>query len=120
MIYAHILVMENFGPKKPNCMMTVNHEDGNKGNNNLHNLVWASKRSNQKHAYKTDLKKLTNRGLSGFGKFRPTVLTANQVKAIKADLREGLLSGYAIAKKYDTHPSNIYSIKNGKSWKSIE
>lgn len=54
MVYAHRLVAETF-LDNPNNLPVVNHIDGNKINNNVTNLKWASYSDNAKHAYNTGL-----------------------------------------------------------------
>lgn len=54
--YLHRLVGKAFipNPKKLRCM---NHKDGNKMNNTLSNLEWCNKSHNNRHAYRTGLRK---------------------------------------------------------------
>lgn len=53
--YIHRLLAEAFIPN-PHSFPTVNHIDGDKTNNDLNNLEWASYGRNNKHAYETGLK----------------------------------------------------------------
>ena len=50
----HRLLMETFVPN-PDNKAHVNHIDGNKANNNLSNLEWATPAENAQHAYSTGL-----------------------------------------------------------------
>lgn len=54
MFYAHRLVAETFLENEFN-LPVVNHKDGDKLNNNLSNLEWASYSENLKHAYQNNL-----------------------------------------------------------------
>lgn len=52
---VHRLVMFAFGSK--DVKETVNHKDGNKLNNNINNLEWATVKENIVHAEKNNLRK---------------------------------------------------------------
>lgn len=51
----HRLVAQNFLPNPLN-KRTVNHKDGDKNNNTVDNLEWATDSENEVHAYRTALK----------------------------------------------------------------
>jgi hypothetical protein len=55
----HRLVAIHFLNRK-DPSLHVNHRDGIKTNNNLHNLEWVTRSENQKHAYRLGLLKLPN------------------------------------------------------------
>lgn len=55
-VCVHRLVAEAFLLNSDN-LKTVNHKDGNKENNRVENLEWASYSQNNQHAYDTGLKK---------------------------------------------------------------
>ena len=55
-LYIHRLLAELYIPN-PECKRTVNHIDGNKQNNCLTNLEWATDGENIKHAYDNGLNK---------------------------------------------------------------
>ncbi len=66
---VHTLVARAFLGPKPESARTVNHKDGNKKNNHVSNLEWATYAENNRHARLTKLNKQhgENCNLSKFG-----------------------------------------------------
>lgn len=62
-VKVHRLVANHFIPN-PENKSTVNHKDGNKINNNINNLEWATRSEQTQHAYKLGLNN-SKVGLSG-------------------------------------------------------
>lgn len=69
---VHRLLAQAFIPN-PHAKPQVNHIDGNKANNALHNLEWVTQSENQTHAYRAGLQR---------GYKKPTKLTPSHKAAL--------------------------------------
>ena len=97
MCLIHRVVLSTYLPNDSN--LDVNHIDGNKANNWLHNLEWVTKSENTKHAHKTGL--FTNK------------LTIEQVQEIKKLLKTQDYSYSELGRKFGVRHSTIWKIANG-------
>lgn len=108
--YVHRLLMEYFGPPKPNENSEVNHIDGNTSNNSLENLEWVSSSENTKHGIRNGL-------------FSRVKLTEDQVREIKTIFKtESDYPGKVpeVAQRYGVDRSVIMAIKHNRNWKHVK
>lgn len=110
---VHWLVTEAFLGKRPNNLET-NHKDGNKRNNHINNLEYVTSSENNRHAYKTGLKKPTPPRLGE---------ACNKAKLKKQDviiikkLRKRGHTTVALGKMFGVSHSAISLIVNNKNWR---
>ena len=102
---VHRLMAIAFIPNQKN-KRTVNHINGDKVDNRIENIEWASDKENIHHACINGL--------------RHSKLTINEVKEIKELLKEKKLKQYEIAKLYGVTKWNITKINTGKHWSYIK
>lgn len=110
---VHRLVAEAFIPN-PEDKQYVNHKDGDKSNNVLSNLEWATPSENIHHAYDTGLH-YPIRGEKNV----QCKLTTKDIEWIKANVIKGdkKFGCKAIAKKFGVTEPHISYIVNGKKRK---
>jgi hypothetical protein len=107
---VHRLVAAAFLPN-PENKATVNHIDGNKMNNHVENLEWATHSENSIHAF--------DNGLRAKGEGHPnSKLTKSEVIEIRTLLASGQ-SQQAIATKFNVSKSCIKGIKQLKNWSHL-
>lgn len=111
MFVHRLIAMAFLGAIPPG--MTVNHRNGDKGDNSLDNLEIVTLRQNIQHAFDTGIKKPRR------GEQSPTaILTESQVREIKAEIANGA-GNTELARRYGTTHSNISAIRRGLSWRHI-
>lgn len=111
-LYVHRLVAETF-IDNPLNKKTVNHIDGNKLNNNITNLEWATQGENNKHAYDTNLKKPHCECFLEYNKNK-RVLSEKEVEFIQSNKT---LSVNELSKLLqNNHKDAIYDCKKGRTW----
>lgn len=108
----HQLVAKAFVPN-PDNLPEVNHDDGDKSNNNDWNLVWMTPKQNVQHAFETGLNK-PRRGTSN----ENAKLTSEQVKFIREKCRKngGPYSSKQLGEMFGVHPTNISKAARGASY----
>ncbi len=106
----HRMVGELYIPNMEN-KEEINHWDGNKFNNHVNNLRWATSLENIQH-------KLTILNI-GYGETSSNhILKESDILEIKK-LYQNKLTQKEIAKKYNVSRSCIWGILNNKTWKKI-
>lgn len=117
---VHRLVATHFIPNVENKPQ-VNHKDGNKLNNDVNNLEWATSSENQIHAIQTGLIKEPAKRLGirqGITHGR-TILSEKNVYSIRKKYDEGEKIS-KIAKEYpNLDSSTIRSVCIRKNWKHL-
>lgn len=109
---VHRLVAVQFIPN-PLAKISVNHIDGNKHNNKVENLEWATISENMIHAVKLGL--VTPPTASG--EAHPLAkLNLVDIEMIKI-LAQHDFTKTQIAKRFNVHETNIGEIIRGTSWK---
>lgn len=100
--YAHRLVASAFIDNVLN-KMDVNHIDGNKTNNNVINLEWATRSENQKHAFSTGLNRISDEHKKANAIFNSKQVVDLQTGFFFDSLKEACVStnrSYAAAKNH--------------------
>jgi hypothetical protein len=111
--YRHRLVATYFIINSEN-KLTVNHIDGIKTNNNVNNLEWATKKEQELHAFKTNLK--SNKGI----KHSQNKLTEQEVFEIYKIMKSETMTGRAVAKKFNISVGVVFNIKHRRIWKHLD
>lgn len=107
---VHRLVLENFCPVENMDKLQVNHINGNKADNRLCNLEWATNAENIHHAMENGLLAKVN----GMAKLSP-----EQVMEIVSLLLTKKYTYQQIANMYNVHKETIARIKQKRLWKNL-
>lgn len=95
----------------------INHKDGNKQNNSVDNLEWCNRSFNNRHAFRTGLRKYE--ALSEIAK-RPKHRSRKFTPEMVMKIRELLALGHSdreIAKAVHGSRGTIYQIRTGKTYR---
>lgn len=110
--YIHRLVAQAFIPN-PDNKPTVNHKDGNKQNNDISNLEWATQKEQIAHAVSEGLSNLVGEG-NGYSK-----LTESKVLEIRSKYSSMDYSHEQLAKEYGVTRVCILKVVKGKTWSQL-
>jgi len=105
--YVHRLVAEKYLPN-PENKRTVNHIDGDRTNNGLENLEWATDRENLKHAREN--------GLWGENIMKKRKLTLKQVQEIREKYIPRKYPYKKLADEYGVDYRTIWNIINKENY----
>jgi len=111
-VRVHHLVLECFCSKRPSPKHQCNHKDGNKLNNNIHNLEWMTALENTRHAHRVGL--ANSRGIAN----AHSKLSEEDVLNIR-DLYKKNVSMRELSKKFNVSVQNIHSVIRKKAWAHI-
>lgn len=111
--YVHRLVAETFIPN-PYNKTTVNHINGDKQDNRVENLEWATQSENNIHALKNKLRKLNTIGFDEYCQ-KHRVLSDYEIEYIKNNKDKTVKQLSEILN--NPHIYAISDCKSGRSWK---
>ena len=112
----HRLVLQTFEPISNPENYDVNHKNGNKHDNILSNLEWATRSENLYHAFRT--------GLARQGEKHPNSIYSNDMIETICQCLAANMDTKSICEKvgldFDRSSQNLmYKIRKGVAWKSI-
>lgn len=114
-VKVHRLVANAFIPNPLNKPQ-VNHDDGDKKNNNAKNLEWATREENIQHSFNTGL--VDRKG----EKNSQSKLTEKDIRYIRENYqaRHEVFGAKGLAEKFGVEKSRIYKIVKMENWKSVD
>lgn len=104
----HRIIADAFIPNHEN-KKEVNHKDGNKLNNSVSNLEWATPSENVIHSYKQGLQ--AKKGLAGEKNGHSKLKEADVIIIYKSSEKKSVL-----ADRYGVSFASIYDIKKRRTW----
>jgi hypothetical protein len=110
---VHRLVLHTFVGPAPSSRHEGNHLDGDKTNNRVENLEWATRSENMQHAFDTGLN-VPSHGET----HHKAKLTAPEVREIRRLHRSGVAIR-ALARRYPVSRVNIRSILRRETWAHV-
>lgn len=112
---VHRAILETFMPN-PENKPEVNHKDGNKLNNHVSNLEWATESENIRHAYDNGLASALRGTENPWAK-----LTAEDVLYIREHYipYDSVYGARALGRKFGVNKNTIRNIANGKSYVNV-
>ena len=113
---VHRLVAKAFIPN-PEDKPTVNHIDGDKKNNCVENLEWATHKENLDHAINTGLRPPFKGTHSHFAK-----LNADEVRYIRSHYKQNSkeMGAQALARKFNISRESVVRIAKRQTYKNVE
>ena len=113
-VSVHRLVASAFLPN-PASKPEVNHINGDRSDNRVENLEWATRSENEIHAFRV-LGKKPNAPWRGTPRRFARLFTDSQVRSIRSDPR----SSTEIARQYGVSKTAIRNIKNRKVYLDVD
>lgn len=116
--YVHVLVAEAFIPN-PENKPKVNHKNGDKTKNNVNNLEWVTVGENNRHAYETGLKQVSDKVRENARKMGNDPKTRQAAYDRHPDIRivetgETFESNIAVARHLNCNAQNVCAVLHGK------
>ena len=109
----HRVVALAFIPNKYN-KPCVNHLNGVKSNNNVSNLEWCTHAENNKHMFKTGLRRIGLHYNVGSNQHKSKITTKDVI-----NIRGSKMNRKELAEKYNMSVTNISYIITNKTWKHV-
>jgi hypothetical protein len=113
---VHRLVAKAFIPNAEN-KETVNHIDGDKRNNNVDNLEWATRTEQNLHSYRLGLKKAILGHENTNSKLSPEQVREIRKLYIKGDKEFGAMN---LARMFCVNGTTIENIVKGRTYKNVQ